>query len=287
MSNIQNHWSGDKTHDFAKDRRVCDAATDTVGPWETDGDGRVTHDCGFVVDCVIGTYPNGDRKPDRFYRARANFIARARTRWPAALDRIEELGIHLRDAEMDARVKKARIAELERERDASQLEAADAIVRCTAAEARVGELAEENTRLRARPTEDAYEAVCAVLAKYQAMFDGGSADENAEKLAGMRGRITELEAENERLREERMELEQAHDEEIDEWKAAAGLNISGDPGDVTPADVTRLVQQYDAVAVAAQNLLKPDSRGGYRAVIRTERRRAALVAALAALPREE
>lgn len=105
--------------DFAEDRRVCDEAP--ARPWRI----PVTYD---RLDEEWADISGGSGKA-HIGEARldvAVFCARARTRWPAALDRIKELGSDLRasqqataDAEALVISHEGRIGELEaaRERD--------------------------------------------------------------------------------------------------------------------------------------------------------------------------
>jgi hypothetical protein len=76
--------------EFRRDREVIDAATS--GPWTFENDGTVG---GIVVRPPTGRPHRHDRPED------AAFIARARTRWPVALDELAQLRAELATAERE------------------------------------------------------------------------------------------------------------------------------------------------------------------------------------------
>jgi hypothetical protein len=78
--------------EFKRDRETIDAATD--GPWESDDTGLVTTSYSVYGDDsyqIIAVPP-----ATQTGTSDAEFIARARERWPAALDRVAELEAALR-----------------------------------------------------------------------------------------------------------------------------------------------------------------------------------------------
>jgi chromosome segregation ATPase len=178
---------------------VCEAAGEAMpGKWLT---------CGLEGKQVLN--PASHRAAQADYTAVASHIARFDPPWvTAALDRIEELGIHLRDAEMDARIKKTRISGLERKleerrRVCGELETA-AVIRTEQVERLERDLRqarESNTRLHRRCQRQE-----SALAEVAAGRKGGPslgralANATAETL---QARVEELEAE---LQEERDHL---------------------------------------------------------------------------------